>query len=120
MTSLTELATAALADTKQRGPTLCHQCEKEPAVCTGIYEDGDEHPACDKCCGHGNEDGWCVGIKPSIREPLLAAGYLADLATAREALREACDYAAFLIRNRQVQVDHAHQRLTSILKKGGL
>jgi len=88
ITSLTELATAALADTKQRGPTLCHQCEKEPAVCTGIYEDGDEHPACDKCCGHGNEDGWCVGIKPSIREPLLAAGMLAALTANADLTRE--------------------------------
>lgn len=33
-----------------------------PATCVGHYESGDEEydPACDDCCGHGNEDGHCV------------------------------------------------------------
>lgn len=39
---------------------VCANCGK-PATCIGRYE-GPEQPvafACDECCGHGNEDGWC-------------------------------------------------------------
>jgi hypothetical protein len=39
----------------------CAQCNVRPAVCIGCYDsdDGIERPACDKCCGHGCEDGSC-------------------------------------------------------------
>ena len=39
--------------------TPCACCGKS-ATCFGAYE-GSEKPAfaCDECCGHGNEDGWC-------------------------------------------------------------
>lgn len=40
-----------------------HGCSN-PAACTGTYE-GAEHetPACDVCCGHGNEDGHCRPLR---------------------------------------------------------
>jgi len=42
-------------------PVMCAHCEKNPATCHGVYEDpdGPDLPACDECCAHGNEDGWC-------------------------------------------------------------
>lgn len=43
----------------------CAHCEKNEATCRGSYE-GHEHkdtPACDECCGHGNEDGHCEPIE---------------------------------------------------------
>ena len=40
-------------------PRLCAVCGA-PATCVGAYEGAtDPEPACDGCCGHGNEDGWC-------------------------------------------------------------
>lgn len=45
----------------------CRTCDA-PATCIGEYEGhGGEQPACDDCCGHGNEDGHCerVGGSPS-------------------------------------------------------
>lgn len=43
----------------------CDHCGKEPAACFGHYEGGEGDPcvACDTCCGHGNEDGWCVRLE---------------------------------------------------------
>ncbi len=36
---------------------------KSPVTCFGCYEGmGETLPACDDCCGHGNEDGWCRPI----------------------------------------------------------
>lgn len=33
-----------------------------PATCFGSYESSDNFGyGCDECCGHGNEDGWCLG-----------------------------------------------------------
>lgn len=38
-----------------------------PASCFGVYEletpENRRAFACDECCGHGNEDGWCVPIE---------------------------------------------------------
>ena len=45
--------------------STCAQCEQRPAACFGHYEGGsDSGPSahCDQCCGHGNEDGWCLPI----------------------------------------------------------
>lgn len=42
--------------------TLCKNCGS-PATCIGSYEGSPIAPACDKCCGHGNEDGYCNPIK---------------------------------------------------------
>lgn len=40
----------------------CVNCGK-PATCIGRYEDATKYsPACDECCGHGNEDGHCIQI----------------------------------------------------------
>ena len=36
---------------------LCFWCQA-PATCHGTYE-GHTGYACDECCGHGCEDGWC-------------------------------------------------------------
>ena len=38
----------------------CDICGK-PATCIGNY-DGSSGFACDDCCGHGNEDGYCKPI----------------------------------------------------------
>ena len=41
---------------------VCAVCG-EPATCIGAYEGAEEEtPACDKCCGHGCEDGKCRPI----------------------------------------------------------
>jgi hypothetical protein len=60
---------------------LCAICNDRPTTCTGLYEsnacrhepecepklelcsDTVDQPACDECCGHGNEDGHCHPIK---------------------------------------------------------
>lgn len=31
-----------------------------PAACVGRYDADTYDPACDACCGHGNEDGHCI------------------------------------------------------------
>lgn len=38
---------------------LCEICE-QPACCIGKYDADSYSPACDSCCGHGNEDGHCI------------------------------------------------------------
>lgn len=49
-------------DPAPKGPALlCAHCEKNPATCVGRSEGhGGFTPACDECCGHGNEDGFCT------------------------------------------------------------
>jgi len=44
------------------GDQVCTFCD-EPATCFGSYED-EFHPGyhCDRCCGHGNEDGHCEPV----------------------------------------------------------
>jgi len=45
----------------------CAHCGK-PATCIGRYESmTKEEPACDDCCGHGNEDGYCSPISRAKR-----------------------------------------------------
>ena len=40
----------------------CATCG-DPTACIGAYEGTvDPAPACDTCCGHGNEDGWCEPV----------------------------------------------------------
>ena len=41
---------------------VCEICGKKPATCFGSYEGQPESFACDDCCGHGNEDGFCVPV----------------------------------------------------------
>jgi hypothetical protein len=41
---------------------VCYACG-EPATCHGRYEGhGPIQFACDECCGHGCEDGWCEPV----------------------------------------------------------
>jgi hypothetical protein len=48
----------------------CEWCGK-PATCVGRYEDMTEaKPACDGCCGHGCEDGYCEPIASAGTEPV--------------------------------------------------
>lgn len=53
---------------------ICAICGK-PATCVGVYdpahEDQDPAPACDSCCGHGNETGWCTPIEDWKNNPVL-------------------------------------------------
>lgn len=40
----------------------CTNCKKF-ATCIGRYDCmPNEEPACDMCCGHGNEDGYCTEL----------------------------------------------------------
>jgi len=42
---------------------MCDHCGERPAACFGAYEGVEEGSfACDVCCGHGNEDGWCEPV----------------------------------------------------------
>jgi hypothetical protein len=52
---------------KLKAAARCQFCKK-PATCVGAYE-GNEKPefACDDCCGHGNEDGWCLSLDDEER-----------------------------------------------------
>lgn len=52
------------------GPGPCAGC-LQPATCAGEYEGAGLARACDACCGHGNEDGWCEPIDPSIGAPVV-------------------------------------------------
>ena len=58
----------------------CYHCVSKPATCIGAYENAEiPAPACDECCGHGNEDGWCIPTadlaerEPLVREVIAAA-----------------------------------------------
>lgn len=44
-----------------RSNVQCAHCEARLATCVGTYDDPENPivPACDDCCAHGNEDGWC-------------------------------------------------------------
>jgi hypothetical protein len=77
----------------------CDHCKRRPAVCIGRYEDdGPPESACNKCCGHGNEDGWCMPIGVHARDLIRALLAECDrLRAERDAARavalEACDVA---------------------------
>ncbi len=64
----------------------CGCCERA-ATCVGAYEGSLIDFACDECCGHGNEDGWC--------RPLPRGAGPAAVAKAREALSKTFD--AFMV-----------------------
>lgn len=50
-----------------KGEALCEGCGN-PATCVGEYETCNEEVAfaCDHCCGHGNEDGWCKPLEDFV------------------------------------------------------
>jgi hypothetical protein len=57
-----------IAASKAEASLPCHVCGK-PASCIGRYEGhGDYAPACNACCGHGNEDGRCWPIPEAIKQ----------------------------------------------------
>lgn len=61
---LVDQQAAELAALRRAGPVPCAYCGK-PAVCIGGGAEGHEPentPACDVCCGHGNEDGHCCPL----------------------------------------------------------
>lgn len=61
----------------------CAHCKAKKATCVGAYEDQhDFAPACDDCCGHGNEDGRCVELAAPLaldEAKALGRDYLASL-----------------------------------------
>jgi hypothetical protein len=67
-----EHAAAALRsahDSKAAPP--CVSCGA-PAACIGSYEGNPIGAACNVCCGHGNEDGWCEPIgSPELQAKLV-------------------------------------------------
>lgn len=77
MMDAAQLAEKAEKEARLRWPK-CANCHKTPAndaTCFGTYEDP-AHPvefACDECCGHSNEDGWCEQITDT------AVDFLRDL-----------------------------------------
>ena len=44
---------------------VCQFCG-EKATCYGKYADHDEGYACDECCGHGCEDGYCEPVRLKV------------------------------------------------------
>lgn len=115
----------AIADAEQRGREArgsvisCEHCvEERPASCIGQYEGDTTRPryACDTCCGHGNEDGWCSPVQ-SVRS---------DAERKVEALRDAITgYLPFLPSKdgglkgpgRSAQIDAANA-MRSALREG--
>lgn len=65
---------------------FCAQCGKNPATCIGEYEtcEGNEQPACNSCCQHGNEDGHC---RPIVAAPSAPAE---EMGSAMENLYDHC------------------------------
>jgi len=62
----------------------CQQCGRADAVCVGRYDAEHMAFACDGCCAHGNEDGFCVMLQTSDNAQLegeldIAHGVIADL-----------------------------------------
>lgn len=85
---------------EEQGPRpvdlTCAHCRKNPATCIGRYEGhGGYHPACDECCGHGNEDGFCrppdmlVDILRDVNETISEAEDGLPLVAASRPLEEA-------------------------------
>lgn len=70
MSSKKQRAVEALAEFANND-VRCDDCGK-PATCIGSYEGQKEtFPCCDACCGHGNEDGWCVLLSDLDAESVL-------------------------------------------------
>ena len=60
------------------------------ATCIGRYEGrpGDSC-ACDECCGHGNEDGWCEPLVSGGRSPVPPDPDTIEAIRSNEAVRDA-------------------------------
>jgi hypothetical protein len=64
------------------------------ATCIGSYEGSPLAPGCDGCCGHGNEDGWCVSVENERHARELVAAEARGFARAREMAAGICDREA--------------------------
>lgn len=93
-------------DTLTAKVAKCVICGK-PASCFGVYEQPDQPIAfaCDACCGHGNEDGWC---KP-IDELLAAFNALTDKVAAEHEYFIKADEERLLV-NRELRAAEASVR----------
>jgi hypothetical protein len=61
---------AIIRDLTSGKPLTCSVCVDDNATCVGAYEDPrDLRFACSGCCGHGNEDGWCVPLRSPAPPP---------------------------------------------------
>jgi hypothetical protein len=61
---------AVIRDLTSGKPLTCSVCLADNATCVGAYEDPrDLRFACSGCCGHGNEDGWCVPLPAPAPPP---------------------------------------------------
>ncbi len=66
----------------------CYHCVSKPATCIGAYENAEiPAPACDECCGHGNEDGWCIPTASLAEREELVQHVIMLFRTYRSALR---------------------------------
>lgn len=82
---------------------LCRACGK-PATCIGRYEGhGDYAPACDACCGHGNEDGVCWPLEEAICK-------LSEMALDRDRLDDLLNTPELHDFSEAVVLEAAHQR----------
>ena len=55
----------AIREAEERGRTemICEYCHTNPATCSGTYEGSEGRQlACDDCCGHACEDGYCTPL----------------------------------------------------------
>lgn len=67
-------AIAICAAANLTGPAICDCCGND-ATCFGAYETGLEPKyACDDCCGHGCEDGYCDLLYPPPQDDALTCG----------------------------------------------
>jgi hypothetical protein len=66
---------AVIRDLASGKPLTCSVCLADNAKCVGAYEDPrDLRFACSGCCGHGNEDGWCVPLPAPAPPPSTGDG----------------------------------------------
>lgn len=85
---------AAQNEIERLGEALptCSECDSSPAVCFGQYEgDGVPQPSCHSCCGHGNEDGWCIPLSDLPETAAAVDANNTRLATELNELRKAVD-----------------------------
>lgn len=54
------------------------------ATCVGNYEGAGISLGCDGCCGHGNEDGWCIPVDDERQARALVKARAEGYAQARE------------------------------------
>ncbi len=59
---------------------MCAHCKKRDATCVGMYDNMEEElHACDECCGHCGEDGYCEPIGSDSERDELRSEYHSDI-----------------------------------------